>query len=307
MKGFTKEIKIALVAILGIVVLFFGMNFLKGVTLFSDDNTYYIKFNNISGLSGSSPIMTNGFKVGTVTDIQFDYQNKEEILAKVGIDKELRIPVGTIAEISSDLLGNVQVDLVMGDEKDGFLEPMSTIDGRLNAGAMGKVKEMVPQIEKMLPKVDSILTSVNGLMADPALPATLHHADQITYDLTKITQQINQLIAGINKQVPGLMGKADGVLDKANTTMGNAATVTENLANLDLEATLNELKSTLENLQAFSASLNEKNGTLGMILHDKTMYEQLNSTLAHADSLLVNFKEHPKRYVHFSVFGKKDK
>ncbi len=307
MKGFTKEIKIALVAILGIVVLFFGMNFLKGVTLFSDDNTYYIKFNNISGLSGSSPIMTNGFKVGTVTDIQFDYQNKEEILAKVGIDKELRIPVGTIAEISSDLLGNVQVDLVMGDEKDGFLEPMSTIDGRLNAGAMGKVKEMVPQIEKMLPKVDSILTSVNGLMADPALPATLHHADQITYDLTKTTQQINQLIAGINKQVPGLMGKADGVLDKANTTMGNAATVTENLANLDLEATLNELKSTLENLQAFSASLNEKNGTLGMILHDKTMYEQLNSTLAHADSLLVNFKEHPKRYVHFSVFGKKDK
>ncbi len=307
MKGFTKEIKIALVAILGIVVLFFGMNFLKGVTLFSDDNTYYIKFNNISGLSGSSPIMTNGFKVGTVTDIQFDYQNKEEILAKVGIDKELRIPVGTIAEISSDLLGNVQVDLVMGDEKDGFLEPMSTIDGRLNSGAMGKVKEMVPQIEKMLPKVDSILTSVNGLMADPALPATLHHADQITYDLTKTTQQINQLIAGINKQVPGLMGKADGVLDKANTTMGNAATVTENLANLDLEATLNELKSTLENLQAFSASLNEKNGTLGMILHDKTMYEQLNSTLAHADSLLVNFKEHPKRYVHFSVFGKKDK
>lgn len=307
MKGFTKEIKIALVAILGIVVLFFGMNFLKGVTLFSDDNTYYIKFNNISGLSGSSPIMTNGFKVGTVTDIQFDYQNKEEILAKVGIDKELRIPVGTIAEISSDLLGNVQVDLVMGDEKDGFLEPMSTIDGRLNAGAMGKVKEMVPQIEKMLPKVDSILTSVNGLMADPALPATLHHADQISYDLTKTTQQINQLIAGINKQVPGLMGKADGVLDKANTTMGNAATVTENLANLDLEATLNELKSTLENLQAFSASLNEKNGTLGMILHDKTMYEQLNSTLAHADSLLVNFKEHPKRYVHFSVFGKKDK
>lgn len=307
MKGFTKEIKIALVAILGIVVLFFGMNFLKGVTLFSDDNTYYIKFNNISGLSGSSPIMTNGFKVGTVTDIQFDYQNKEEILAKVGIDKELRIPVGTIAEISSDLLGNVQVDLVMGDEKDGFLEPMSSIDGRLNAGAMGKVKEMVPQIEKMLPKVDSILTSVNGLMADPALPATLHHADQITYDLTKTTQQINQLIAGINKQVPGLMGKADGVLDKANTTMGNAATVTENLANLDLEATLNELKSTLENLQAFSASLNEKNGTLGMILHDKTMYEQLNSTLAHADSLLVNFKEHPKRYVHFSVFGKKDK
>ena len=307
MKGFTKEIKIALVAIVGIIVLFFGMNFLKGVNLFSDDDTYYIRFNNINGLAGSSPIMTNGYKVGTVTDIQFDYNKKDEILSEVGINKNLRIPVGTTAEISSDLLGNVQVDLILGDEKDGFLDPESTIEGRLNSGAMGKLKEMIPQVEKMLPKVDSILARVNGLLADPALPATLHHAEQVTYDLTSTTKQINTLMAGVNKEVPGLMGKADVVLDKASTTMGNAATMTENLANLDLESSLNELKQTLENLQTFTATLNSKDGAVGMLLHDKTMYEQLNSTLAHADSLLINFREHPKRYVHFSVFGKKDK
>ena len=311
MKGFTKEIKIALVAIVGIIVLFFGMNFLKGVNLFSDDDTYYIRFNNINGLAGSSPIMTNGYKVGTVTDIQFDYNKKDEILAEVGINKNLRIPVGTTAEISSDLLGNVQVDLILGDEKDGFLDPESTIEGRLNSGAMGKLKEMIPQVEKMLPKVDSILARVNGLLADPALPATLHHAEQVTYDLTTTTKQINNLMASVNKEMPGLMGKAGGVLDNANSAMGNVVSVTDNINGkinqLDLESTLNELQATLGNLKTFSEALNNGKGSLGLLMNDRSMYDNLNATMAHADSLLVNLREHPKRYVHFSVFGKKDK
>ena len=307
MKGFTKEIKIALVAVFGIVVLFFGLNFLKGVTLFSSNETYYIKFDNISGLSGSCPIMTDGYKVGTVKSIRFDYDKRGEIVAEVGIDKNLKIPVGTTAQISSDLLGNVQVDLLMGELADGILPPLGTIEGRVNAGALGRLKEMIPLVENMLPKVDSILSNINGLLADPAIPGVIHHAEQVTYDLTTTTKQINTLVADLNKEVPGLMGKADGVLAQAGTAMGNATVMTENLSKLDLEATLNELTLTLNNLKTFTEALNQNDGSLGLLLNDKSVYENLNNTMLHADSLLYDLKEHPKRYVHFSIFGKKDK
>ena len=215
MKIFTKEIRIALVAIVGIVLLFFGLNFLKGVTVFSDDDIYFIQFDNISGLSGSSPILADGYKVGTVRSINYDYNKRGVIVTEVGIDKNLKIPVGTTAEISSDLLGNVQVNLIMGDEGDGILKPGSTINGGINDGAMGKLKKMIPLVENMLPKIDSILARVNFILADPALPNTLHHAEQVTHDLTSTTKQINTLMADMNKEGPGLMGKANGVLEKA--------------------------------------------------------------------------------------------
>lgn len=311
MKGFTKEIKIALVAIVGIVLLFFGMNYLKGVRLLADGNNYFITFSNIDGLSESNPVKANGFKVGTVTSINYDYENHDKIIVEVDIDKQFKIPVGTIAEISSDLLGNVEIDLVEGNPDDGIVQPEGKIEGRINGGALAQVKDMVPKVEKLLPKIDSILTSVNYILADPALPSALHYVEQVTYDLTNTTRQINSLMGEVNKNVPGLMGKADGVLDNANSAMGNVVNVTDHLngkiEKLDLESTLNELHSTLENLKTFTAALNDNKGSLGLLMNDRSVYDNLNATMAHADSLLINFKEHPKRYVHFSVFGKKDK
>lgn len=307
MKGFTREIKIAIVAIFGLAILFFGLNFLKGVSFFSSEDTYYIKFNKINGLSASSPIMVDGFKVGIVKSINFDFNKRGEIIAEVGINKKLKVPEGTTAEISSDLLGNVQVDLILGEEKDGLIQPLGTIDGLVNAGVMGKAKDMVPTIEGMLPKLDSILASVNYILADPALPNTIHHAEQVTHDLTTSTREINTLMSGLNKEVPGLMAKADGVLGKADVAMDNTVQLTGNLSKIDLETTLSELSQTLSNLKSFTSDLKDDKGSLGKLLHDRTLYDNINATMAHADSLLVNLREHPKRYVHFSVFGKKDK
>ena len=307
MKVFTKEIKIALVAVVGLVVLFYGLQFLKGATLFSTDNTYYISFSNISGLTSSSPIMADGYKVGIVKSIDYDFKKSGNITAEVEINKDMKIPEGTTAEISSDLLGNVQVDLILGTESGKYIAPLGTINGRLNSGALGQVKEMVPQVEKMLPKLDSILCHVNALLGDPAIGAVVHNAEEATFDLTYTTKHLNSLIASIEKEVPGLVGKADGVLDKANTAMGNATTITDNLANVDLQPTLQELYVTLNNLKTFTEALNNNSGSLGLLMNDRSVYDNLNATMAHADSLLINIKEHPKRYVHFSVFGKKDK
>ncbi len=303
----TKEIKIALVAIIGIFLLFFGMNFLKGVRLFASDNTYYITFDNVKGLTGSSPVLDNGYKVGVVKSINYDYNNRGKIIVAVGIDKDVKIPVGTTAQISSDLLGNVQIDLLMGQGGDGIVSPEGTINGMINDGALGQVKEMIPQLQEMLPKVNSILENVNTLLADPAIHGTMHNVEQLTQKLNTTANELNAMIAQVDKQMPGLMGKAGIVLDNANNTMGKAATAVDNLANLNLEGSLAELEQTLNNLKTFTDKLNGNDGALSALLNDRTLYDNLNSTIAHADSLMVNLRENPKRYVHFSVFGKKNK
>lgn len=296
----TKEIKIALVAIVGILVMYFGINFLKGMNLFSTNNAYYMTFDDIQGLGASTPIYADGYKVGTVDGLEYDYKENGPIKVKVDINKDLRIPQGSKAEIVKDLMGNLQVNLLLANNPRERVEPGGIIPGAVNGGMMDKAANMIPVVEKMLPKLDSILTSVNALLADPALAASLHNVETITSNLTISTRELNTLMAGLNKQVPGMIGKANGVLDNTNR-------LTANLASLDVQGTLNKVNQTLESAHQFTEKLNSNQGSLGLLMNDTKLYDNLTSTMSHADSLVIDLKAHPKRYVHFSVFGRKDK
>ena len=296
----TKEIKIALVAIVGILIMYFGINFLKGMNLFSTNNAYYITFDDIQGLGASTPIYADGYKVGTVDGLEYDYKENGPIKVKVDINKDLRIPQGSKAEIVKDLMGNLQVNLLLANNPRERVEPGGIIPGAVNGGMMDKAANLIPVVEKMLPKLDSILTSVNALLADPALAASLHNVETITSNLTVSTRELNTLMAGLNKQVPGMIGKANGVLDNTNR-------LTANLASLDVQGTLNKVNQTLESAHQFTEKLNSNQGSLGLLMNDTKLYDNLTSTMSHADSLVIDLKAHPKRYVHFSVFGRKDK
>ena len=296
----TKEIKIALVAIVSIVLLFFGMNFLKGMTLFSNGDSYYITFKDISGLSSSSPIFANGYRVGVVKDVSFDYENNGDVVVEFMVNDDLQIPRGSTAEIVSDLMGNVKMNLLLADNPRDFVAKGDTIMGVINSGMLGKAKDMIPVIEKMLPKLDSILANINMLLSDPNIGRTLGNVQKTTENLTVTTQQLNALMANVNKDVPGLMGKASGLLDNANN-------LTANLAAVDVASTVAKLDQTLANVQQLTSKLNNNKGTLGLLMNDETLYNNLTNTVLSADSLLNNLREHPKRYVHFSLFGKKDK
>ena len=300
MKFFTKEVQIALVAIVGVVILFFGMQFLKGLSIFSGGNTYVVKFNDVTGLSASSPIYVNGVKVGTVKSLDYDYARPDNILAVIGLDEELNLPQGTTAEIASDLLGNVRLELKLGTVGGSLIAVGDTIYGQMQSGLMGKAAGMVPQIEQMLPKLDSILASINSLLADPAIGNSLHNVENITAGLTTTSQELSRLTASLNRQVPGLMSKADGV-------MANADTLTRNLSMLDFASTMTKVDQTLRNVEQMTARLNSNDGTLGLLMRDQGLYNNLNAMMMHADSLMIDLKSHPKRYVHFSIFGKKDK
>lgn len=296
----TKEIKIALVAIVGILIMYFGINFLKGMNLFSTNNAYYMTFDDIQGLGASTPIYADGYKVGIVDGLEYDYKENGPIKVKVDIIKDLRIPQGSKAEIVKDLMGNLQVNLLLANNPRERVEPGGIIPGAVNGGMMDKAANLVPVVEKMLPKLDSILTSVNALLADPALAASLHNVETITSNLTVSTRELNTLMAGLNTQVPGMIGKANGVLDNTNR-------LTANLASLDVQGTLNKVNQTLESAHQFTEKLNSNQGSLGLLMNDTKLYDNLTSTMSHADSLVIDLKAHPKRYVHFSVFGRKDK
>lgn len=296
----TKEIKIALVAIVGILVMYFGINFLKGMNLFSTNNAYYMTFDDIQGLGASTPIYADGYKVGTVDGMEYDYKENGPIKVKVDINKDLRIPQGSKAEIVKDLMGNLQVNLLLANNPRERVEPGGVIPGAVNGGMMDKAANLIPVVVKMLPKLDSILTSVNALLADPALAASLHNVETITSNLTVSTRELNTLMAGLNKQVPGMVRKANGVLDNTNR-------LTANLASLDVQGTLNRVNQTLESAHQFTEKLNSNQGSLGLLMNDTKLYDNLTSTMSHADSLVIDLKAHPKRYVHFSVFGRKDK
>ena len=300
MKKFSKEIQIALVAIVGVIVLYFGLQFLKGLTVFSTDSNYYVKFKDISGLSASSPVYANGYRIGVVEDIIYDFEGSGDIVAVMGINNEMHMPKGTTADIVSDLLGNIKLELKLGDKAAGILSPGDTISGDQEHGAMAKAAEMIPQVQSLLPKLDSILVSINALLADPALANSLHNIDQITSSLTSTSHELNRLTASLNRQMPQMLENADGMLANANN-------LTKNLNELDLAATMQKVDHTLRNVEQMTAKLNSNEGTLGLLMRDPELYNNLNATMMHADSLMIDLKSHPKRYVHFSVFGKKDK
>ena len=192
------------------------------------------------------------------------------------------------------------MNLLLANNPRERVMPGDTIQGAINEGAMGKLQAMIPAVEKMLPKLDSIMSSLNAILADPAIRQSMANVQTITSNLTVTTKELNTMMAGLNKNMPTMINKANNVLD-------NTETLTANLAAVDVAGTMAKVNQTLDNVQTVTDKLNSKDGSLGLLINDPSLYHNLTSTMGSADSLLIDLKAHPKRYVHFSVFGKKDK
>lgn len=309
-KFFTNEVKIALTAILALVLLFFGLRYLKGLSLFGTDKCYYVKTDNVSGLASACPVYANGFKVGTVNRIIFNYENGDEIVLALDLDKKFNLPEGSFAAIVPSLMGGTTVELTLG--KSGKIcQPGDTIFGGVDGGILSKAADLMPTIQNMMPKLDSILARVNTLLQDTALDMTVENVGAISSQLKSTTSQLNTMMASINRELPGLMQGAKSSLKNIDDLTGNLNSA---VSKVDLEKTIANIDATLANVKSVTDKLSSDKGTLGALMNDRSLYnnlntsmQSLNSTLRSTDSLVTDLKSNPKRYVHFSVFGKKDK
>lgn len=302
----TREIKIALTAIAAGILLFLGINFLKGVNVFESSNSYYVKFKDIKGLTVSNAVYANGYPVGIVRDINYNYSDNDGVVVRIELDQDMAVPKGTTAELEVALMGGVTMNLLLGANPTAVVAPFDTISGGVHQGAMEQASAMLPQVHQMLPKIDSILTNLNRLTATAELQQTIVNAAEITEHLKHTTARLDGLMA---KDVPLMMAHL-------NRTAGNAATLSGNLAKVDVDGTMQNVNGTLNDVRQMTGQLtnvmsdmqqklNSKNNNLGAFLHDRALYDRLNQAVLNADSLLYDVRKAPKRYVHFSIFGRK--
>ncbi|MEY8707996.1 MlaD family protein [Bacteroides faecichinchillae] len=297
MKYITKEVRIGIAGIVALCVLVYGINWLKGIHMFQPSSYFYAKFQNVNGLTKSSPVFADGVRVGIVREIFYDYSNPGNVIVEVELDTELRIPKGSSAELVSELMGGVRMNILLANNPREKYAIGDTIPGTLNNGMMENVAKLMPKVEQMLPKLDSILTSLNNTLNDKSIPATLHSMETLTANLAVVSSQMRGLMS---KDIPQLTGKL-------NTIGDNFITISNNLKDINYAATIKQIDETLANVKILTEKLNSKDNTLGLLFNDPSLYNNLNATSANAASLLEDLKAHPKRYVHFSLFGKKDK
>ncbi len=293
-----KEFKIGIAAIAALIILFVGINYLKGINMFKSESYYYVDYTHVNGLALSSPVYANGFKVGLVRDIQYNFNKPGHITVGIEMDENIKIPTGSKAELVTEMLGTVKMNLIMNYGENTVVAPGDTIIGYANNGIMAKAEEeLLPQMEKMMPKLDSILSSLNKILADPALGNTIKNAEKITASLNQTSNHLEKIM---RNDIPTLTNNVTTITEDLKVISGN-------LKGIDYAGTFNKIDETLKNVYALTDKLNNKDNTIGLLLNDPELYNNLNATSANAASLLKDLQENPKRYVHFSLFGRKGK
>ena len=300
MKFFNKNVKIALTVLVGLALLYWGINYLKGVNLLTPANSYYTEVDSSEGLLTAAPVTVNGFQVGQVREINYDYA-KNKITVMLAMNKEMVVPEGSTVSMVSGLLGGVSLELNLGDGP--AMKPGSIIPTIREAGVMDNVTDnIMPVVNQVLPKVDSIMNNVNVLTGDPALAAALSRLDGITRQLQISAQQLTVLMNGLNRSVPGVINNVNGITNNLTGAAGNLTDLSGSLKELPIDETMNKLNATLANLESLSQQLNDKNSTLGKVMNDRELYDNANHAIASLDSLLTDIKAHPKRYINVKVF-----
>lgn len=296
----SKEFIIGLCVIAALLVGYFGIEYLKGNNIFKPANYYYASYTNVAGLAQSAPVTLNGFKIGIVRDIQYDYDNPGHVKVEMSLDKELQLPDGTQAMLVTDMLGTSSISILMGTSPK-MVEVGGEIIGTNAPGLMGSVtEEILPSVASMVPKIDSLITALNTIATDPAIKASLENINATMLNLKNGSANLARV-----------MNRVPGIADDAAVTVTNFRSMSESLSTIavdltdvsgklkemPLDATVQNLYTTSESLNQLIAKLNQPNSSLGLLLNDENLYRNLTNASASLDSLLIDVKKNPKRYI----------
>lgn len=292
-KIFRREIQIGLSALCALAILFFGIDFLKGINLFHASNYYFATYNNVNGLAISAPVTINGFKVGQVRTIEYQYDNPGTVKVELSLDGELKLPEGSRALLTTDMLGTASIALELANGTK-YIPVGSKIEGGQAAGLMdGITNDIMPAIAAIAPKVDTLLTTTNRLLSDPALAASIQRMDAITANLQISSTYLNRTVA----QMPAIAGDVKTITGNFTGTSEQLLTFSNTMNRLPMDSLASQIQITTANLRMLTEQLNDRNSTLGLLMNDPALYNNLNSTVRSLDSLFVDIKAHPKRYI----------
>lgn len=296
-----REITIGISVIAAIAVLIFGIEFLKGINLFRPAHFYLAYYDNVDGLEVSAPVKVNGYKVGQVREINFDYQHPGKTEVVLALNRHLQLPTDSKAIIKSSLMGEGYIEIEVGNGTQ--LLPVGSEVPTGNGGGIidDLTGQLLPKVHETLVTVDTLLLSLNQVVADPALKTSMTNLGRISDNILVASNGLDNLM---NRQVPLLMQNANGtvshlngIMTRVDTISGNLVLLTNELNRMPLTETVEDLRSTVSNLESFSAQLKNQNSTLGLLMNDPELYNRLNNVAASVDSLIVDIKRNPKRYI----------
>lgn len=301
---YAREIKVGILAIVCLFLLFFGFNFLKGVNIFSPTNGYHGTFSHLHGLEEQAAVYIRGHKVGQVDRLHYDFTRDSAFLVDISIRKDIALPQGTkMALISDGMLGGMAIELQFPDQssitndqspiaKGSFL-PMTYVPGLIES-LQG---ELLAHVDEAVQEVDSLVAALRTQVEGEHIKRSLENVDRISGDLTSVSANLKHMM---KTQVPTIVNNAD-------TAIANLNVIVADIKQADLKATVARVDKTVENVNGLVSDVRSQDGTIGQLIYNKSLYNHIDATVISADSLLTDLKAHPKRYVHFSIFGKKDK
>lgn len=316
----SNETKVGALTAIAITLMILGYSFLKGRSLFKTGNYIYAKFNDVKGLQVSNSVFVNGFQIGNVIEIENTDANLTDILVAIKLNTNYNIPDNSVASIKDNPLGSPQMEIKLGNSK-VFLKKGATILSENSLGMFSALtNQLTPttdQLKATLKELESTLKNINSIF-DPKSKSNLQDAianiNKTTLMLAESTTSLNKMLEKQNGSIAKSMDNVNSITanlakqnEKIDATLSNIKTTTENLSQADLKGSVASFKKSIDNLNGVISKMNSTEGSLGLMMNDKNLYNNLNNSVRSANILLDDLRAHPKRYLNFSVFGKKDK
>jgi len=307
MKKISNEVKIGITALIAILVFIWLFNFLKGKNIFSKTANYYVVYDKVGGLAESSPVEINGYKVGVVQSVSFLDPLSGRLLVELSVDKGFSLPVNTVAEITTaTLIAGMKIQFIYGNGP-GTYSSGDTIPGRLAVSVLSKIEnEFLPLKDKMsdlISSIDTVIGSINDVM-NPKFKSDLRSGMASLSNTARSIDEseLKSTLENVNKFTQ-MLAENSG---KLTSTFSSLENIADTLAAADIYNSVNNLKSSLEKAATLMENLSNGQGTAGQLMTNDSLYTNLSNSLGSLNMLLQDLKTNPKRYVHFSVFGKKN-
>lgn len=310
-----NETKVGVLAAFAIALLIIGYNFLKGNSIFSSETILYAKYNRVDGLGTSKPVLVNGFQIGRVD--QLELMADGSILATLKVKDEYKIPVNTIARLeSTDLLGGKAIVMVLGNSTE-YADDGFTLNTNVERGIMESVQPVQKKAEQIIAKMDSVLTSVNTIL-NPNFQQNVEKSftsiSATLASLESTSKKVDLLVGSESSKLSNILSNVESISvnfknngAKIDAVLNNLTTTTDKMAALNFKQTVDNANKAMSDLQLMIADIKAGKGSIGKLINDEQMYQNLNNASKNLDALMIDLKANPKRYVHFSVFGKNNK